>query len=152
MNERRLDPVDERILRLLVRNARASWREIGDEVGLSANAVAQRVRRLELGSWVRGYRAVLDPALEGPHSAALVMLRVRTDVDVEPLETQMLALPGVVEVLDVAGPGDYQVRVHHASQRGLYEIVNALRVLPGVEGMETRVVLREVLPRRAEVG
>lgn len=147
MSIRRPDPVDERILRLLVRNARASWREIGDEVGLSANAVAQRVRRLETDHWVRGYRAVLEPSLTGPASVALLLLRTATDLDHTVLEGELMAVRGVVEVLDLAGPWDYQVRVHHSSTKELYDVVNVLRRLPGVTGMETRAVLREVLPR-----
>ena len=146
-SNRRLDPVDERILRLLVRNARATWREVGDEVGLSANAVAQRVRRLEADGWVRGYTALLDPVLDGQAAAALVLLRVATDVDAPRLEEGMTALPAVTEVLDLSGPWDYQVRVRFSGQSELYDVVNALRVLPGVVGMETRTVLREVLAR-----
>ena len=144
---RRLDAVDERILRLLVRNARASWRELGGAVGLSANAVAQRVRRLEEQGWVRGYTALVDPALDGAAGSALVLLRVATDVDAAAIEGEMTALPAVTEVLDLSGPWDYQVRVSFGAQQDLYDIVNALRALPGVVGIETRTVLREVLSR-----
>ena len=148
MRSRRLDPLDERILRLLVQNARASWREVGDEVGLSANAVAQRVRRLQEQGVVRGWTAVLDPDLEGDAPTALVLLRTTTQVQAAPLETAMAAMPQVVEVLDLAGPWDYQVRVRYADQGALYGVVNALRALPGVSMIETRAVLREVLVRR----
>ena len=147
MRDRRLDPVDERILRLLVRNARATWREIGDVVGLSANAVAQRVRRLEQTGVVRGWTAVLDPALEGAPATALISLKVTTDADVPALEAAIAALPSVTEVLDLSGSVDYSVRVRFRDQRDLYEATNALRVLPGVVGIETRTVLREVLRR-----
>jgi Lrp/AsnC family transcriptional regulator, leucine-responsive regulatory protein len=147
MSNARLDPVDERILRLLVRNARATWREVGDVVGLSANAVAQRVRRLEEAGAVRGYTAVLDPALDGAADEALVLLRTTTHAAVPELEAAMAAMPQVAEVLDLAGPVDYQVRVAYASSAQLYEVVNALRALPGVVGIETRPVLRRVLRR-----
>ncbi len=147
MSIRRLDAVDERILRLLVRNARASWREVGAEVGLSANAVAQRVRRLEQEGVVRGWTAVLDPALRDGTSSALVLLKVRVDTDSPPLEQAMAALPRVVEVLDLSGPWDYQVRVRFGTVADLHQVTEALRVLPGVVGMETRTVLREVLSR-----
>ena len=147
MSNLRLDPVDERILRLLVRNARATWREVGDVVGLSANAVAQRVRRLEQGGVVRGWTAVLDPALDGPSGTALVQLKITTVVDADELEGALTALPFVTEVLDLSGPVDYQVRVRFRDQSDLYEATNALRVLPGVVGIETRTVLREVLRR-----
>jgi Lrp/AsnC family transcriptional regulator, leucine-responsive regulatory protein len=147
MNDRRLDPTDERILRLLVRNARATWREVGDVVGLSANAVAQRVRRLEQAGVVRGWTAVLDPALDGPGNTALVSLKVTTDADVAELEAGIAALACVTEVLDLSGTVDYQVRVVFRDSRDLYDATNALRVLPGVVGIETRTVLREVLRR-----
>ena len=149
MSNRRLDAVDEHILRLLVRNARATWREVGDQVGLSANAVAQRVRRLQQVGVVRGWTAVLDPALDGETGSALVLLRISTEAAVETLEHGIAALPAVVEVLDLSGPWDYQVRVRFTALSGLYDVTNALRVLPGVIGIETRTVLREVLARRS---
>ena len=147
MTNPRLDAVDERILRLLVRNARATWREVGDEVGLSANAVAQRVRRLEQDGVVRGWTAVLDPALDGTAGTALILLKITTAADAEALETAMAALPAVREVLDLSGPVDYQVRVRFATTSDLYDTTNLLRALPGVVAIETRTVLREVLSR-----
>ena len=147
MSKRRPDPVDERILRLLVRNARASWREVGDEVGLSANAVAQRVRRLEASGVVRGWTAVLDPALDGDAGAALVLLKISTEADAAALEAAIAALPEVQEVLDLSGPVDYQVRVRFGTTADLYVTANVLRALPGVTAIETRTVLRQVLAR-----
>lgn len=152
MSDRRLDATDERILRLLVRNARATWREVGDVVGLSANAVAQRVRRLEQSGVVRGWTALLDPQLDGPRNTALVSLKVTTDADVPELEAGIAALACVTEVLDLSGTVDYQVRVVFRDSRDLYEATNALRVLPGVVGIETRTVLREVLRRDGPEG
>lgn len=143
-----MDALDEQILRMLVRNARATWREVGHDVGLSANAVAQRVRRLQDSGVVRGWTALLDPSLADDAPTALVLLRTATDADAGRLESAFLAMPDVVEVLDLAGPWDYQVRVRYDSQSALYESVNALRGQPGVVTIETRTVLREVLARR----
>jgi Lrp/AsnC family leucine-responsive transcriptional regulator len=147
MSKRRPDPVDERILRLLVRNARLTWRQVGDEVGLSANAVAQRVRRLEADGWIRGYSALLDPGLAEQGATALVQLRAATDLDATEFESDIAALPAVVEILDLAGPVDYQVRIRFSTQRELADTVNALRQVKGVTAIETRPVLREVLAR-----
>lgn len=78
---------------------------------------------------------------------ALVLLRVATDVDAVRIEADMTSLPAVVEVLDLSGPWDYQVRVRFGGQPELYAVVNALRALAGVTAIETRTVLREVLAR-----
>ena len=147
MSKRRPDPVDERILRLLVRNARLSWRDVGEVVGLSANAVAQRVKRLENDGWILGYTTRLDPGVSDEGATALVQIRTSTDVAIDEIEAEMSAIPAVQEILDLAGPVDYQVRVRYSTQRELYETVNALRLISGVTAIETRPVLREVLSR-----
>jgi Lrp/AsnC family leucine-responsive transcriptional regulator len=147
MSKRRPDPVDERILRLLVRNARLSWRDVGEVVGLSANAVAQRVKRLEGDGWILGYTTRLDPGVSEQGATALVQIRTTTDVAINEIEAEMSAIPAVQEILDLAGPVDYQVRVRYSTQRELYETVNTLRLIKGVTAIETRPVLREVLAR-----
>jgi Lrp/AsnC family leucine-responsive transcriptional regulator len=144
---RRLDPTDAQILRLLVRDARASYTDLGLAVGLSGNAVAQRMRRMETAGVIRGYRALLDPVLETGGVSAVVLLRTAIDADAATLEGGLAGLPEVVEVLDVAGPVDYVIRLRCADQGRLYDVVQLVRALPGVTAMETRPVLREVLRR-----
>jgi Lrp/AsnC family leucine-responsive transcriptional regulator len=142
----RTDPVDERILRLLMQNARTSFTDLGAAVGLSANAVAQRVRRMEREGIVRGYTAIVDPP-DDDHLVALVHLRTVIDVDADRLEGRLAELPQVVEVLDLAGVTDYEVRVRCRDQRELHALLQRIRLLPGVSAMETRPVLRAVLRR-----
>jgi len=146
MSNRRLDATDGRILRLLVRNARASYRDLGAEVGLSANAVTQRMRRLEADGVIRGYTALLDPALDAPIQA-VVHVHTALDADTAVIERALAAIPTVAEVLDLAGTIDYEIRVRCRTQAELYEAVNEIRVLPGITDIETRPVLRPVLRR-----
>ncbi len=42
-----VDRTDERILDLLKGNARMSWKELGDAVGMSRTAAKKRVEKLE---------------------------------------------------------------------------------------------------------
>ena len=147
MRNRGLDSVDGRILRLLVGNARASYREIGEAVGLSANAVTQRMRRMEAAGIVRGYTAVLDPELDGTPWHAVVHVNTAIDVDSPGMEEGFAAIPAVVEVLDLAGTIDYEIRVRGRTQPELYEAIQQIRLLPGVTSIETRMVMRRVLRR-----
>jgi DNA-binding Lrp family transcriptional regulator len=149
MSNRRVDATDERIVRLLVRNARLSYREIGSVVGLSANAVAQRMRRLEGAGLIRAYTAVLDPGLDPARAGVLAVVQVHTGMDAlaADMEAAFAAMPAVVEVLDLAGPVDYEVRLRCRDHDELHAAVQAVRAVPGVTAMETRVVLRNVLRR-----
>lgn len=71
-SERLLDDVGWRILDALQANARVSYSDLGRRVGLSAPAVAERVRRLEEAGVITGYRADVDPARLGLPITALV--------------------------------------------------------------------------------
>lgn len=46
-NPRPLDHTDWQLVRRLQENARLSYHELGRQIGLSATAVAERVRRME---------------------------------------------------------------------------------------------------------
>src|SRR5258708_6483792 len=73
-NDRQLDPVGWRLLKLLQENARLSFRQIGETIGLTAPAVAERVRRLEEVGIVTGYRAQIDLVKVGLPIQAFVHL------------------------------------------------------------------------------
>lgn len=148
MRNARMDATDERILRLLVRDARASYTGIGAKVGLSANAVAQRMRRLEASGVIRGYQALLDPGLTAPGVTAVVQVQIAIGGTPSEIEAALAAMPTVEEILDLAGPIDYEVRLRCADGDDLYRVVQAIRDLPGVTATQTHAVLREVLPRR----
>lgn len=55
-----LDVHDAHILAELQRDARISMAELGRQVQLSQPAVTERVRKLEIAGFIRGYRAVVD--------------------------------------------------------------------------------------------
>ncbi len=142
-----MDATDGRILRLLLQNARASYRDLGAAVGLSANAVAQRMRRLDAVGVVRGYTVLLDPAVEGTPWTAVVHVTTTIDADAPAMEAGFRTIPAVVEVLDLAGTIDYEIRVRARTQAELHEAVQAIRLTPGVTSIETRMVMRQVLRR-----
>ena len=52
-----LDEIDARIVTALIRDARASYTVIGNEVGLSAPAVKRRVDRLRASGAITGFSA-----------------------------------------------------------------------------------------------
>ena len=56
-----LDELDRRIVALLIDNARMSYSEIGQQVGISRVAVAARVKALEERGILEGYTAIVNP-------------------------------------------------------------------------------------------
>ena len=56
-----LDALDRRIVELLIQNARMSYSEIGQQVGISRVAVKQRVQSLERRGIIEEYTTIINP-------------------------------------------------------------------------------------------
>ena len=54
-----MDQVDEKILDLMKGNARISYQELGDELGMSRVAAKKRVQKLEAAGIIRGYNTTI---------------------------------------------------------------------------------------------
>lgn len=61
MNINGIDDTDRAIIKLLVENARLSYSEIGEKVGLSRVAVKNRIKAIEKEGIIKGYHAEIDP-------------------------------------------------------------------------------------------
>ncbi len=54
-----MDRTDEKILKLLKGNARMSYQEIGEAIGMSRVAAKKRVKKLEAAGIIRGYNTCI---------------------------------------------------------------------------------------------
>ena len=56
-----LDELDQRIVRLLIENARMSYSDIGQQVGISRVAVKARIQALEQRGIIEEYTTIINP-------------------------------------------------------------------------------------------
>ena len=101
-----MDILDERILLHLVRNARATFAEIGAEVKLSAPAVKRRVDRMMADSTIAGFTTIVDPAALGWGTEAYVQVYCKGTVSPQALRATWEPIPEVVSASTVTGQAD----------------------------------------------
>ncbi|HEX8068078.1 MAG TPA: Lrp/AsnC family transcriptional regulator [Thermoleophilaceae bacterium] len=142
-----LDAVDREILGHLAKDARLSWRELGQRVSLSANATAERVRRLRQGGVIAGFRAVVDPAAAGRTLVALIDVRLAAPADGARFERLVDGLEEVTDAAHVTGRFDYQVRVACRDVAHLDRLIRTLKSKGGASETDTRLALRTVVGR-----
>ena len=56
-----LDELDQKIVELLIKNARMSYSDIGEQVGISRVAVKSRISALEEKGVIEGYTTIVNP-------------------------------------------------------------------------------------------
>ena len=139
-----LDAVDRRILGELRRDARISWRQLGEAVHLSATSAADRVRRLERDGVIEGYTVRVDPAALGRTVRAVVDVSLGAGVLVDDFETRLAQRDEVSFAAYVTGTADYSIIVECAGADGLDGFVRWLRADAGVSRTETKMLLRVV--------
>ncbi len=124
MDERLLDETNRQLLAALQKDGRASYRELGDLVGLSPPAVADRVKRLEDAGVITGYRAQVDLAKVGRPLLATVRVAANTKEACLRLEEWCGKEPAVMRCWRVTGADCYHMVVAVASPQELHNLLD----------------------------
>lgn len=135
-----LDERDLSILAALQADARATFADIGNRVGLAGSSVHQRVRKLEQAGVIRGYRAQIDPQAIGLFVTALVSVMPLDPRQPDDLPDRVLDLPEVEACHSVAGAENYILKVRTRTTADLEDFLRRLREKAGVQ-TRTTVVL-----------
>ena len=141
----RIDAVDQRIIALLVADARASYAEIGAKVSLSSPAVKRRVDRLRSSGVIKGFTAVIDPAAVGWTTEAFVELFCTGRTTPAQITVATRRHPEVVGAYTVSGQADALVHLRAADIGHLEQALERLRAEPFVTSTRSMVVLSRLV-------
>jgi DNA-binding Lrp family transcriptional regulator len=142
-----MDSVDERILLHLVRNARATFAEIGAEVKLSAPAVKRRVDRLLADGAIAGFTTIVDPAALGWGTEAYVQVYCKGTISPEALRETWEPIPEVVSASTVTGQPDAILRVRARDVQHLEQALERIRGGDTIDHTESIIVLSRLVER-----
>lgn len=147
-----LDEIDRRIIGILISQGRLSFRDLGAQVHLSANATAARVRRLQSANIIRGFHAQIDPTGLGWSLQAYIDVRLRPGTSAQNFEAVAMKLPGVISAAILTGALDFRLRVACRGQSELVELIETLRSRAGVQETNTTVILKELAGNASAIG
>ncbi len=127
-NEKILDRIGRKILSALQENARIPLSRIGEKVGLSAPAVAERVKKLEEAGVITGYHARIDPAAMGRSVSAFIHLT--TDARHYPAVKSLAAdLPQISACHHISGDASFILHIRADDLSTLETVVGRLSPL-----------------------
>jgi Lrp/AsnC family transcriptional regulator, leucine-responsive regulatory protein len=137
-----LKSLDVKALKLLMRNGRATWAELGQFLGLSAPSAADRVHKLEQRGVIRGYAALVDPALVGYPLTAYVSVSLASHRNRAAFLRAISKMDQVAECHHVAGDDDYLLKVRCRGTQDLdHLLATQLKDKLGVARTRTTIVL-----------
>jgi DNA-binding Lrp family transcriptional regulator len=136
-----VDEVDERILRLLEDNSRATYVEIGRGVGLSEGAVRNRVQALVASGVIKRFTIEKASAVG---VRALIMISVDPTVPTSEVSQKVRMLNGVERIYEVTGEYDIVMVSSSHNIDGINRVIEDIRKIPGVGKTNTIIVLKTV--------
>ncbi|MDP1794161.1 MAG: Lrp/AsnC family transcriptional regulator [Acidimicrobiales bacterium] len=141
------DDIDRQIVALLVEDARRSFNDIGDRVGLSAPAVKRRVDRLEDDGVIRGYAAVIDRSVDGKTMETFVELYCGGRTAPSDIRSIVEEFDQVVEAYTVSGEADALLLLRTADIAELEDTLEHIRANKSVDRTKSVIVLSRLLDR-----
>ncbi len=144
---RELDKIDRHILRLLQGDARLTYVELGERVGLSTTPCMERVRRLERDKYILGYHARLNP--QKLQASLLVFVEISLaskSADIfDEFRRAAIKLPQVLECHLVSGDFDYLIKARISEMTAYRQLLgDILLKLPGVRESKSYIVMEEL--------
>ena len=98
-----LSEKDRNILRMLIRNGRASLKKIAGEVGMSENGVKYRIDKLENEGYITGYSADVDMEKFGNPLGVIFSIRPKQGIRMSNLKAHLVKLRQLYTVYYTTG-------------------------------------------------
>lgn len=139
-----LDALDPKIVRLLIENARASYSEIGEKVGISRVAVKARIQALEQRGIIVEYTTVINP--QKISGAVSCYFEIEALQGALPEVTEILAQNDMVtQIYRVTGKNKLHVHAVAASSEEMEHFIReVMDPLPGVTSCSCNIILSRI--------
>jgi DNA-binding Lrp family transcriptional regulator len=147
-----LDDLDRKIVSALVADARVSFREIGNTIGLSAPAVKRRVDRLRESGVITGFTTVVKPAALGWQTEAYVEIYCDSAAPPRRLAGVVRNHPEIQSAMTVTGGADALLHIRARDISHFEEVLERIRSEPFVTRTNSFIVLSHLLPGSPDAG
>ncbi|MCX6653134.1 MAG: Lrp/AsnC family transcriptional regulator [Methanomassiliicoccales archaeon] len=138
------DDLDRKILRMLQKDAKLTYEQIGEALERSTSTIRDRIKRMEEDRIILGYSAIVDATRLGIKADAFVSADIDQSQSGRAV-TELMTLKNVSEILHLTGERRVLIRVRAASNQELMEIIDR-KIRPlGFSNIEITMVLDTVL-------
>ena len=139
-----LDALDQQIVQLLIKNARISYSDIGQQIGISRVAVKARIRALEQRGVIEEYTTIINP--QKISGAVSCYFEIETLPETLARVTEILNQnETITQIYRVTGKNKLHV---HAVAAGSEEMETLIREvidpLPGVVSCGCNIILSRI--------
>lgn len=146
-----LDELDEKILKLIVENARIPFLEVARECGVSGAAIHQRVQKLTSLGIIKGSEFLLDVEKIGYETCAYIGIFLNSPNSYDPAVEELSKIPEVVECYYTTGQYDLLIKVFARNNHDLLELIHNKIQPIGLSRTETLISFKEAFRKKLPI-
>jgi len=143
MKSTKIEELDRKILNVLNRDARMSFRRIAKELKISPTTLYSKVKKLEKSGVLKGYIPLINKESVGYDLMAIISLRVRQEKDIE-VQKAIAKFPQVGAVYEVTGDWDLILVCYFKGRDDLTNFLKKELPLSNIERTITHLVLNVI--------
>ena len=138
------DDLDPKILRLLQKDGKLTYEQIGEKLNRSQSTIRDRIKKMEEDRTILGYSAIVDQERIGIGVDACVS----ADIDPSSSNNAMVALfamENISEILHLTGERRYLLRIKATNNKELTDLIDR-KIRPlGFTNLEITMVLTPII-------
>ena len=134
-----IDPLDDKIIRILQSNSRKSFVEIADEIRLSESAVRRRVKHLIESGIIKRFTIELESSNK---TSAIALISVTSTADTSMVSSNLMKLSGVDVIYEITGQYDIAAIIVAPTIAEINNYIDDVRKIEGVSDTNTVIILK----------
>jgi Lrp/AsnC family leucine-responsive transcriptional regulator len=137
----KIDNINKKILYLLQKDARMTYKEIATELKRSETTIRDRIKAMERIGIIQGYTALINKTALGLNFFAIILLNPTSSSEIDTITQKIKKVKNVVRLYEISGHHRLAVFMVAPSYAELKKIVNKQLLPIGLEDEEIITVL-----------
>ena len=137
----KIDNINKKILYLLQKDARMTYKEIATELKRSETTIRDRIKAMERIGIIQGYTALINKTALGLNFFAIILLNPVSSSEIDSVTEKIKKVKNVVRLYEISGNHRLAVFMVSPSYAELKKIVNKQLLPIGLEDEEIITVL-----------
>ncbi len=151
MGHHQLDELDEKILKMIIHNARIPFLEVARACNVSGAAIHQRIQKLTNLGVIKGSEFIVDHNKVGYETSAYMGLYLKDPESFGAVVAALKKIPEVVECHYTTGQYDLFIKLYAKNNQHLLEIIHKKLQPLGLSRTETLISFQEAFHRQIPV-
>lgn len=135
-----MDETDDRILKMLKKNARFSYVDIANSLNLSEGTIRGRIKKMIDDGVIKKFTVITA----SKNIKALIAVKININTNTSDISKKIRKLDGVETVYEISGDDDIVVIVNVENSDALNSIIESIRGISNTQSTKTSMILKDL--------